>query len=137
MYFMKSLKLAALIENLDQFISFVHKCSVECGFEGKKVMEIELAVEEALVNVFNYAYPGGEGQVEMRCALEEGKKFVIEIRDKGIPFDSLSRPDPDTTADIENREIGGLGIFFILKVADEVRYGRNDDTNVFTIVFLV
>jgi len=137
MHFMKSLKLAAIIENLDQFISFVHTYSVECGFEGKRAMEIELAVEEALVNIFNYAYPDGEGQVEMQCALKEGKKFIIEIRDKGIPFDALSRPDPDTTADIGNREVGGLGIFFIKKVADEVRYSRDGDMNVLTIVFLV
>ena len=89
---MKSIKLAAIIENLDQFISFVHTCSEECGFDGKREMEIELAVEEALVNIFNYAYPDGEGQVE---------------------------------------------IFFIKKVADEVRYSRNGDMNVLTIVFLV
>lgn len=133
---MKSIKLAAIIENLDKFITFIHACSGECGFEGKRVMEIELAVEEALVNIFNYAYPEGEGQVEMKCALKDGKKFVIEIHDKGIPFDGLSRPDPDTTADIGDREIGGLGIFFIKKVADEVRYSRNDDTNILTIVFL-
>ncbi len=136
MHFMKSIKLAAIIENLDKFITFIHTCSGECGFEGKRVMEIELAVEEALVNIFNYAYPEGEGQVEMKCALKEGKKFVIEIHDKGIPFDGLSRPDPDTTAGIGDREIGGLGIFFIKKVADEVRYSRNDDMNILTIVFL-
>jgi len=132
---MKSLKLAAIIENLDQFIFFVHTCSEECGFKGERAMEIELAVEEALVNIFSYAYPEGEGQVEMRCTQGDGKKLVIEIRDKGIPFDGLSRPDPDTTADIGNREIGGLGIFFIKKVANEVRYSRNGDMNVLTIVF--
>ena len=134
---MKSLKLAAIIENLDQFISFVHTCSVERGFEGKRAMRIELAVEEALINIFNYAYPDGEGQVRVQCSLKEGKKFVIEICDRGIPFDGLSRPDPDTTADIGSRKIGGLGIFFIKKVADEVRYSRNADMNVLTIVFLV
>lgn len=134
---MKSLKLAAIIENLDQFISFVHTCSEEYGFEGKRTMEIELAVEEAMVNIFNYAYPDGEGQVEMQCALKGSKKFVIEIRDKGIPFDGLSHPDPDITADTGNRKIGGLGIFLIKKVADEVRYSRNGDMNVLTIVFLV
>ena len=132
---MKSLKLAAIIENLDRFISFVHTCSEECGFEGKRAMEIELAVEEALVNVFNYAYPDGDGQVEMQCTLKDGKKIVLEILDNGIPFDCLSRPDPDTTADIGDREIGGLGIYFIKKVADEVRYSRNGDMNVLTIVF--
>ncbi|RZB30434.1 MAG: hypothetical protein SRB1_02714 [Desulfobacteraceae bacterium Eth-SRB1] len=134
---MKSLKLAALIENLNRFVSFVHTCSEECGFEGKRLMEIELAVEEAMVNIFNYAYPEGEGQVEMQCALKEGKKFVIEIHDKGIPFDTLSRSDPNTTSDIGDREIGGLGIYFIKKVADEVRYSRKDDMNILTVVFLV
>jgi len=134
---MKSLELTAIIENLDQFISFVHACSEECGFEGKRAMEIELAVEEALVNIFSYAYPEGEGQVKMCCTLNNGKEFVIEISDEGIPFDVLSRSDPDTTADIGDREIGGLGIFFIKKVADEVRYSRNGDMNVLTIVFLL
>ena len=137
MHFMKSLKLEAIIENLDRFIFFVHTCSEECGFEGKRVMEIELAVEEVLVNIFNYAYPDGEGQVEMQCTLKEGKNFVIEIHDRGIPFDVLSHPDTDTTADIGDRKIGGLGILFIKKVADEVRYSRNGDMNILTIVFLV
>ena len=137
MHFMKSLKLAAIIENLDRFISFVRTCSEEYGFEGKKAMEVELAVEEALVNVFSYAYPEEEGQVEMCCTLNDGKKFVIEICDEGIPFDALFRSDPDTTADVGDREIGGLGIFFIKKVADEVRYSRNGDMNVLTIVFLL
>ncbi|MBT8489819.1 MAG: ATP-binding protein, partial [Deltaproteobacteria bacterium] len=129
---MKSLKLAGIIENLGQFISLVHACSVECGFGGKRSMEIELAVEEALVNIFNYAYPDGEGQVEMQCGLKEDNKFVIEIRDTGIPFDGLSRPDPDTKTDLDNRKVGGLGIFFIKKMADEVRYCRNSDMNVLT-----
>lgn len=137
MPFMNSLKLAASIENLDRFISFTHTCSGACGFEGKRAMEIELAVEEALVNIFNYAYPDGEGQVEMRCAVEAGNRFVVEIRDEGIPFDGLARPDPDTTAGIEDRKIGGLGVFFIKKVADEVKYSRTDGMNVLTIVFLV
>ena len=137
MHLIKSLKLADIIENLDQFISFVRECSVECGFGGKRAIGIELVVEEALVNIFNYAYPDGAGQVEMKCALQEGKKFVIEIRDKGIPFDGLSLPDPDTTSDIHSRKIGGLGIFFIKQVANEVRYIRDGDMNVLTLVFLL
>lgn len=139
---MKSLKLAALVENLDRFISFVHACAEECGFEGKRAMEIELAVEEALVNIFNYAYPKKaypekEGQVEMQCDLKADKKFVIEIHDRGIPFNVFSSSVPDTTSDIGDREIGGLGIFFIKKVADEMKYSRNGGMNILTIVFWV
>lgn len=137
MHFVKSLKLADIIENLGRFTSFVRTCSAECGFGPKRLTEIELTVEEVLVNIFNYAYPDGEGEVELLCSVKEGKKFVIEIRDRGIPFDCLSHPDPDTTADIDNRKIGGLGIYFIKKMADEVRYSRNDDINVLTMVFFL
>jgi anti-sigma regulatory factor (Ser/Thr protein kinase) len=132
---MKSLKLAADIKNLDRFISFVHEYSEKSGFESKRVMEIELAVEEALVNIFNYAYPKENGDVEVRCMLQDDKKIVIEIYDSGIPFDVFSSPDPDTTADVEERQIGGLGIFFIKKVADEAHYIREKNMNILTIVF--
>lgn len=137
MHFTKCLKLAAVIENLDRFISFVHECAVESGFGHKKSMEMELAAEEALVNIFNHAYPDKEGQVEIQCFLNKGGEFVIEIRDRGIPFDVLSRPDPDTTADIEKRKIGGLGIFFIKNMADKVQYRRAGDINILTIAFLL
>ena len=137
MHIMKILKLTAKIENLERFMSLVRSCAHECGFEGKRAMEIELAVEEALVNIFNYAYHGKVGDVETCCSVSEDNKFIIEIRDTGVPFDVLSRPDPDTTTDITDREIGGLGIFFIKKVADEVKYSRRNKTNVLTIMFLV
>ncbi len=132
---MKQIELPASIENLGPFMSFVNECSLECGFDNKRLMEIELATEEALVNIFSYAYPEGEGQVEMKCSFEEEKRFVIEIRDRGIPFDVLSRPDPDITAEVAERKIGGLGIFFIKKVADEARYDRDGDVNILTIIF--
>ena len=132
---MRSIRLPAIIENLDKFIDFVHEYAGEHISIDKKIMEIELAVEEALVNIFKYAYPETPGQVEMQCDSDDSKKITIKIRDSGIPFNSLSRPDPDITADLENRKIGGLGIFLIKKMADEVRYNRSGGTNVLTIVF--
>jgi len=132
---MKSIRLPAIIENLDKFIDFVHTCVGEYISIDKKIMEIELAAEEALVNIFKYAYPEKPGQVEMQCDSDDSKKITIEIRDSGIPFNGLSRPDPDITADLGDRKIGGLGIFLIKKMADEVRYNRSGDTNVLTIVF--
>jgi len=134
---MKSIKLPAIIENLDKFIDFVHACAGEHISIDKKIMEIELAVEEALVNIFKYAYPETPGQVELKCDSGDSKKITIEIRDSGMPFNGLSRPDPDITADLRDRKIGGLGIFLIKKMADEVRYSRNGGMNVLTIVFLV
>ena len=63
-----------------------------------------------------------------------GRDFVVEIADSGIPFDILSLPDPDTTAEIMDREIGGLGVYFIRKMTDEVSYRRLDGRNILRVV---
>ena len=54
----------------------------------------------------------------------------MEITDQGMPFDVLSLPDPDTTPDIMERKIGGLGVYFIRKLTDEVSYRREDGRNI-------
>jgi len=135
---MKSITLPAVIENLGECIDFVRACVGEYISLDKKMMEIELVIEEALVNIFSYAYPGTPGQVEIHCDCGDGTKITIEIKDNGIPFDGFfSRPDPDIKRDLKHRKIGGLGIFFIKKMADEVRYHRSGGTNVLTVVFYV
>ena len=63
-----------------------------------------------------------------------GGSFVVEIADSGIPFDVLSLPDPDTTAGIMDREIGGLGVYFIRKMTDEVSYRREEGRNILRVV---
>jgi anti-sigma regulatory factor (Ser/Thr protein kinase) len=131
----ESLKLAAAIENLGEFMSFVRTFSAKCGFDSEKIKKLELAAEEALVNIFNYAYPEGGGQVELGCSFDKDGRLVMRICDEGVPFDGLSRSDPDTESGIEDRKIGGLGIFFIKKMADEVHYDRSDGTNILTMIF--
>lgn len=109
----------------------------DAGFPAKRVQEVELAVEEALVNIINYAYPEREnGDVEVKCGLENQDRFLIEIRDKGIPFDVESHSDPDLNANISERKVGGLGIYLIRKMADEVRYRREGEENVLSLVIL-
>jgi hypothetical protein len=61
-------------------------------------------------------------------------RFVIEIADLDIPFNILSLPDPDTTADIVERELGGLGVYSILEMADEVSYRRHNGCNILRVV---
>lgn len=133
---MKSITLLAVIENLVECIDFVRAYVGEHISFDKKRMEIELVVEEALVNIFKYAYPQTPGQVEINCNSGDGTKITIEIKDNGIPFDGFfSRPDPDIKLDLKHRNMGGLGVFFIKKMADEVRYNRSGDTNILTVVF--
>jgi serine/threonine-protein kinase RsbW len=133
MQILLSLKLPARLENLQSFMKPVLNCAKTEGFDQKRIQEIELALEETLANIFNYAYPGTPGDVEINCKLETGR-LIIEIIDSGIPFDITSLSDPDLTADIEERKIGGLGVFLVKKMMDEVRYRREKDRNILNLI---
>jgi anti-sigma regulatory factor (Ser/Thr protein kinase) len=111
----------------------VSACAKGQDFDQKKIQEIELAVEEALVNIFNYAYPDGPGEVEVNCRADQDH-FAIEIIDSGIPFNMTSLPDPDLAADVDERRIGGLGIFLIKRVVDEVKYCREAGRNILSLI---
>lgn len=105
----------------------------EHGFGEKKVTEIELALEEALVNIFSYAYPESEGDAELRMDIQNGDMVMVLV-DDGLAFDMLSLDEPDTTLEISERQVGGLGIFLIRKLMDEVQYRRENGQNILTIV---
>jgi len=127
------LKVPAKMENLGRLIASVSDSAKAQGFEQEKISMIELAAEETLVNIFHYAYPERPGDVEMICKTEGGR-FIIEFIDSGIPFDVTAMPDPDVTAGIQEREPGGLGIFLMKKVMDKVRYRRENDRNILTLI---
>ena len=88
--------------------------------------------EEVLVNVINYAYPQKEGDVEVYCHPDEGNRLVIQVSDRGVPFDPLSVPPPDLSQDINSRQAGGLGIFIVRQLADELKYVWDGKRNILT-----
>lgn len=124
----------ARMEHLEDFIQFVLAGAKDHGFPEKKMKEIELATEEAVVNVINYAYDDNTGNIEITCKPEGDKDFEIEIIDSGRPFNVLSVKGPDLTSDIEDRSIGGLGVFFMKQFMDDVKYRREDGKNVLTFI---
>ncbi len=130
------IKLPAQLEYLQKFIDFVATCSREQGFKKKRIHEIELATEEALVNIFNYAYRETKGDVEIIFKLDDNKRFIIEIVDTGIPFNVLSVAAPDIYADISERQLGGLGVFLIKEVMDAVHYRYEDNKNILTLIVI-
>ena len=133
---MSNIRLPARIEDLERFMQFVSTCATGQGFTQERMKEIELALEEALVNIFNYAYPDQPtGEVEVRCKMDDNTSFIIEILDTGIPFDIQSISEPDLDASISERKIGGLGIFLIREMVDKVHYRRDGDSNILTLVF--
>ena len=98
----------------------------------EKIPRVELAVEEALVNIIRYAYEGQTGDVELRGGIADDQRFVIEILDSGAPFDVCTLPKPDIHCSIKDRKMGGLGVFLIRRMVDELLYRREGDKNVLT-----
>jgi len=130
MQFLARVRLPATRDNLSTMMETVTQCAEAQGADAKQLGHIELALEEALVNVVSYACPDGTGKMEVRCSRDEQKRFVIEILDSGPPFDPLSKEDPDVTAAMGDREIGGLGIFFMKQLMDSIEYARQNDKNI-------
>ena len=96
-------------------------------------MQINLAMEEAVVNVMSYAYPDQtNGKVNIEATVDE-KALTFVIRDHGIPFDPTTSGETDTSLSAEEREIGGLGIFLIRQYMDNIAYERVDGQNILTL----
>ena len=118
----------AKLENLQKMQAFIRQEAEQCGFAAGELNKIQLAGEEALVNVINYAYPGKEGGLEISCLARNGG-MEIEISDSGISFNPLNLPEPDINMPLEQRKIGGLGIYMIRKLMDQVTYSRDGEYN--------
>ena len=132
---MEKLRLLGKIENLERLMQFVSASAREQGFTDKKIQEIELATEEALVNIFNYSYPEGDvGEVEVSCITDNDVNFIIELLDNGIEFDLRAASEPDLEATVTGRPIGGLGIFLIKKMVDDLKYRREGENNILTLI---
>lgn len=132
---MSKIRLPAKPESHEKFLDFISRAAEKKGFSAKRVKEVELAAEEVLVNIYSYAYPENPGDVEIRDKENDGTKLILEIRDRGTPFDPLSISDPELSAHLSDRKVGGLGVFFMRKMADDLRYHRNGDANVLTLTF--
>lgn len=103
---------------------------VDCPM--KIMVQISIAVEEIFVNIAHYAYPDGNGTMTYKLETDTSSVKITFI-DEGIPFDPLSKPDPDISLSADERPIGGLGIYMVKKSMDDVRYANVDGKNILTI----
>ena len=130
---LEHIRLPAHIDSLHPLLAFVWSGLESQGVGQERLREIELAMEEILVNVFNYAYPARQGEVEITCGLDDGGGLQVEVFDQGIPYNSLSREDPDLQAGIAERNIGGLGVFFVKQLVPAIRYRWEEGKNILTL----
>ena len=118
------------IDSVAELNHFIDEFASENAIPGETAMEIKLAVEEAVVNVINYAYPPeSEGDIFVDCQIE-GDLVRITVRDKGKEFDPTKAPEVDVEASLDDRQIGGLGIFLLGTLADSVKYSRDNEFNI-------
>ena len=125
----------AKTQSLSDVLGFVEE-TLE-GFECPMKIQtaICVAIEEVFVNVAHYAYPDGEGDMLLHIGFDDQSRTIsFRIKDKGVPFDPLKKPDPDITLSAEDREIGGLGIFIAKKTMDSISYSYENGENVLTMI---
>jgi anti-sigma regulatory factor (Ser/Thr protein kinase) len=117
-----SLTVTSELENLERIAQFIEGVAEANGIDESSAYAIQLAVDEACTNVMQYAYEGRKGQpVHVECRTGDGQCQVV-IRDRGKAFDPAGVPAPDLTSSASTREVGGLGIYLMRKLMDDVRW---------------
>ena len=130
---MKELRIEAKTSNLDSVLGFIDKEIENTGCSMKTQMQIDVAVEELFVNIANYAYPDSAGEVCIGVDVTDDPMTVtLVLKDSGIPYDPLAKEDPDVKAALEDRQIGGLGIYMAKNSMDSMSYEYKDDQNILT-----
>lgn len=132
---MPTLRLPARLESYEPFRSFVVAQMEREGSLGELIPKVDLVLEEVLINVINYAYPGGEGEIEVQCETPGPREFRVTVRDWGAPFNPLEQADPDLTTDIDSRQVGGVGIYLVKHMTSRLSYEYTNGGNVLTAWF--
>jgi len=131
---MKELNVDALVENIPLVTDFVDRQLEELDCPIKAQTQIDIAIDEIMANIASYAYNPEVGPATVRVeVLNDPLAVSITFIDRGIPFDPLKKDDPDTTLALEDRGIGGLGIFMVKKTMDAISYEYKDGQNILMI----
>lgn len=125
----------ARFEFLDEIRNFVAEVAHEGGFTEKAIYSLQLAADEAASNIIEHAYQGvANASLQITCDVQDDE-LIITMRDSGKPFDPSNVKQPNLKAGLSKRQIGGLGVYLMRKIMDEVRYESNAKTgNLLTMV---
>jgi len=131
---MQTLTFSTTFDILDEIRTFVGNQAREAGFNVKDIYSVQLATDEAASNVIEHAYESNpNGKFEVNCEFREGR-LIITILDHGKAFDPSQVEEPDLKAALSDRKIGGLGVYMIRKLMDEVRYESTQAGNRLTMI---
>ena len=131
---MRSIIVPANDEDPTPVVEFVSEELEQYDYSSRALYQIEDAIEEILVNIVSYAGLTESDGIEIRCGVfEDPLRAVVQFIDGGIPFDPLAKEDPDTSLEANMEREGGLGIFMVKQLMDDVSYVYEDGKNVLTI----
>lgn len=131
---MKELTIDATIPNIETVTDFVNKELEALGCPLKAQMQIDIAIDELFSNISNYAYNPETGPATVQIEVSKDPLAVIlTFMDNGIPYDPLKRQDPNTTAPLEERDTGGLGIYIVKQSMDDISYEYRNGMNILKI----
>ena len=131
---MEKIEILAVMENLNQVFAFIHKGIEDQTMSEKARLRLDVAVEEIFTNIVNHAYDPETGPARIRMELlDDPLRVQIIFSDKGKPYNPLNNEEVDVQKKMENREVGGLGIYLLKKYTDGIRYSYEDGQNVVTI----
>ena len=121
----------ATLDALAPMLDWVHSQTEKAGFSTQESHKIELALEEAIVNVIHHAYGDKGGNLEIRCSISPQQKIEFKLKDQGPPFNPvIQAPQVELSKPLEEKKEGGLGIFLIRQYMDHIDYERADQHNI-------
>lgn len=125
-----SIELCNELGELDRLHETIERLQADAGLDAQLAFHLQLVCDELVTNTISYAYSPDERRgIAVTFTVTE-TEIEVRIVDEGVPFDPFSRPDPDTSLGIDERGIGGLGIYFVRQLMDEAAYAREDGCNV-------
>lgn len=124
----KQIILSNNLEAIPELAVFVEQACEELALDNSLIFKLNLVLEEAVTNVILYAYPRKETHIFQVSISKEDDILTAQVKDAGTPFDPTTQaPQVDTKLSVEERKIGGLGIFLIKEYMDDVSYQRTAD----------
>ena len=130
----EEITLPAKTQSIEAMTEFVDAILDENECPKKAKMQLNVAIDEIVCNIANYAYGKDGGEVTLRVNVTYDPHGVtLTFIDSGTPYDPLKKPDPDTSLSTEERQIGGLGIFLVKKTMDDMTYEFTGGQNILTL----
>lgn len=133
----REIETKAELDNFKDVLLPIEELLEETGCPQDMIYQLNICFEEIFVNISSYAYSEGhgDGMVRIRLEIQEKPyKVFIKFHDTGVPYNPLEKEDPDINLPAEERPIGGLGIFFVKNMMDEVVYEYSNGENVLSIM---